>query len=390
MKTFKYALCAIGTALVLAGCGGGGDGGSSPNISLRVNNVKVVGDSIADSGTFGFKFSMQGSATEPMLIWTERIAAAYGAPALCPRYAATSATTVVPNPATAGCNSYAVGGGRINLPTAPTSPLSIPQQLKDLGAEKTYAGNDLLLVDGGGNDAADLTGAFLGIPADRGAAFAALVSTLVPAATVSAQLATGTAGAVNLGGLYMTALADKMYDAVKTSALDRGAPRVLVLNIPGITNTPRFLDTLDLVARANGGGTAGATARAQTDAVIRGWIVTFNQRLASRFAGNTNVAVVDFYTFFNDQAANPAKYGLTNVRTPACPVQSIGADGLAVYNAQTCTTTSLSATPPPAGATGGANWWRTYAFSDGFHPTQYGYQLLADQVTISLRAAGWL
>jgi outer membrane lipase/esterase len=389
MKTFKYVLCALGTALALAGCGGGSSSGSA-NVSLRVNNVKVVGDSLTDSGTFGFKFSMQGSATEPMLIWTERIAAAYGAPTLCPRYIATGATTVVPNPATAACNSYGVGGGRINFPSAPTSPFSIPQQLRDLAAEKNYALGDLLLVDGGGNDAADLTGAFLGIPTDRGAAFAALVSTLVPAATVSAQLATGTSGAVNLGGLYMTALADRMYDAVKTSALDRGAPRVLVLNIPGITNTPRFLDTLDLVALANGGGAAGATARAQTDAIIRGWIVAFNTRLNTRFAGNANAVVVDFYTFFNDQAANPAKYGLTNVRTPACPVQGVGTDGLALYNAQTCTSTSLSATTPPAGATGGANWWRTYAFSDGFHPTITGYQLLADQVNISLRAAGWL
>ena len=389
MKTFKYVLCALGTALALAGCGGGSSS-SGPNISLRVNNVKVVGDSIVDSGTFGFKWAMQGSATEPMLIWTERIAAAYGAPTLCPRYIATSATTVVPNPAAATCNSYGVGGGRINIPTAPTSPFSIPQQLRDLAAEKTYAGNDLLLVDGGGNDAADLTGAFLGIPSDRGAAFSALVSTLVPAATVSAQLATGTAGAVNLGGLYMTALADRMFDAVKTSALDRGAPRVLVLNIPAITGTPRFLDTLDLVALANGGGAAGATARAQTDAIIRGWIVAFNTQLNTRFSGNTNVAVMDAYTLFNEWAATPAKFGLTNVRTPACPVQGIGADGLAIYNPATCTSTLLSATTPPAGATGGANWWRTYAFSDGFHPTMYGYQLLADQVTIRLRTAGWL
>lgn len=389
MKTFKYALCALGAALALAGCGGGSSDNTSSTGS-RVTSIKVVGDSIADSGTFGFKFSMQGSATEPMLIWTERITAAYGAPALCPRYVATSATTVVANPSATACNSYAVGGGRINLPSAPTSAFSIPQQLKDLATEKVFTAGDLLLVDGGGNDAADLTGAFLGIPTDRGAAFAALVSSLVPSATVSAQLATGTTGAVNLGGLYMTALADKMYDAVKTSALDRGARKVLVLNMPAITNTPRFLDTLDLVALANGGGTAGATARAQTDAVIRGWIVAFNKQLTTRFTGNANTTVVDFYTFFNDQATNPAKYGLTNVRTPACPVQSIGADGLAVYNAATCTSTSLSATTPPTGATGGANWWRTYAFSDGFHPTMLGYQLLADQVNISLRAAGWL
>ena len=389
MKTFKYALCALGTALALAGCGGGSSDITSSTTS-RVTNIKVVGDSIADSGTFGFKWAMQGSATEPMLIWTERIAATYGAPSLCPRYVATSATTVVANPSAAACGSYAVGGGRINIPSAPTSPFSIPQQLKDLVNEKVYGAGDLLLVDGGGNDAADLTGAFLTIPADKGAAFAALVSSLVPSATVSAQLATGTAGVVNLGGLYMTALADKMYDAVKTSALDRGARKVMVLNIPAITNTPRFLDTLDLVALANGGGTAGATARAQTDAVIRGWITAFNKQLAARFAGNSNVVVVDFYTALNDQATNPSKYGLTNVRTPACPVQGVGTDGLAMYNPATCTSTLLSATTPPAGATGGANWWRTYAFSDGFHPTMYGYQLIADQVSVNLKAAGWL
>ena len=389
MKTFKYALCALGAALALAGCGGGSSDNTSSTGS-RVTSIKVVGDSIADSGTFGFKFSMQGSATEPMLVWTERVTATYGAPALCPRYVATSATTVVANPSAAACNSYAVGGGRINLPSAPTSALSIPQQLKDLANEKVFTAGDLLLVDGGGNDAGDLTGAFLGIPSDRGAAFAALVSSLVPSATVSAQLATGTTGAVNLGGLYMTALADKMYDAVKTSALDRGARKVLVLNMPSITGSPRFLDTLDLVALANGGGTAGATVRAQTDAIIKGWISAFNKQLATRFAGNANTVVVDFYTNFNDVSANPSKYGFTNVRTPACPVQSIGADGLAVYNAATCTSTSLSATTPPAGATGGANWWRTYAFSDGFHFTIAGYQLLADQVSTSLRVAGWL
>ena len=30
---------------------------------------------------------------------------------------------------------------------------------------------------------------------------------------------------------------------------------------------------------------------------------------------------------------------------------------------------SVSALTPPSGSTGGADWWKTYAFSDGFHPT---------------------
>jgi outer membrane lipase/esterase len=186
-------------------------------------------------------------------------------------------------------------------------------------------------------------------------------------------------------------LADKMYDAVKTQALDKGANKVVVLNMPGITNTPRFQATLDLVAAASGGGTAGATVRGQTEAVIKSWVEAFNKQLATKFAGNSNVVLVDFYTNFNDQIANPAQYGLTNVKTPACPSQGISpTDGLALYDAATCTSTSLSAQTPPAGATGGANWWKTYGFSDGFHPSMYGYQLLGQLVAKNLATAGWL
>jgi outer membrane lipase/esterase len=388
MKTWKYALSALGAALVLAGCGGGG--GETTATGSGVSNVKVVGDSLSDSGAFGFKWAMQGSASEPMLIWTDRIASIYGAPALCPRYAATSATTVVANPAATACGSYAVGGGRINIPTAPTSPFSIPQQLKDLATEKPFTAGDLLLVDGGGNDAADLVGAYLKAPFDGGAAYGGLLGTLLAPATVGAQLGAGPAGAANVGGLYMTALADKMYDAVKTQALDKGAKKVLVLNMPGITNTPRFQATLDLVAAGSGGGAAGATARAQTEAVIKSWVEAFNKQLSTKFAGASGVVLVDFYTNFNDQIANPAQYGLTNVKTPACPGLGIGTDGLAIYNPSTCTSTALSTQTPPVGASGGANWWKTYAFSDGFHPTAYGYQLLAQLVTKNLAAAGWL
>ncbi|MGA8515548.1 MAG: SGNH/GDSL hydrolase family protein, partial [Burkholderiaceae bacterium] len=331
--------------------------------------------------------------TEPMQIWTERVTALYGAPALCPRYGATSQSTVALNPAAATCTSYAVGGGRINIPTAPTSGFSIPQQLKDLSSEKAYAAGDLLLVDGGGNDAADLVGAYLGTATGTPAGIAAysgLLGTLLAPAVVGAQLGTGSAGFANVGGLYMTALADKMYDAVKADALDKGAKKVVVLNMPGITNTPRFQTVLASVAQANGGGSAGATARAGVEAVIKGWIVAFNNRLATKFAGNANVLVVDFYSNFNDQVANPSQYGLTNVTTPACPITGVDSSGLPAYDPPTCTSTALSAQTPPAGATGGANWWKTYAFSDGFHPTMYGYQLLAQLVTKNLATKGWL
>ena len=394
MKAFSRAWSAWGvatvTSVLLAGCGGGGGDGTPTSTEAGITTVKVVGDSLNDSGVFGVKFAMQGTAAEPMRIWTERIAAQYGTPALCPRYVATNATTVVPNPSTAACTSYAVGGGRINLPAAPASPLSIPQQLTTLAAEKAYTPGDLLLIGGGGNDAADLVGAYLKAPFDRAADYSGLLASLIGPAATGTQLAAGPAGAANAGGLYMTALANKMADAVRTSALERGARKVVLLNLPGINNTPRFQSTLDLVALGSGGGVAGATARAQTEAVIKSWIEAYNRQLASRFAGNANVLVVDFYSNFNDQIANPAQYGLTNVKTPACPAIGRGSDNLPEYNTATCTFASLSAQTPPPGSNGQADWWRSYAFSDGFHPTAYGYQLMAQMVTRSLATAGWL
>jgi phospholipase/lecithinase/hemolysin len=225
----------------------------------------------------------------------------------------------------------------------------------------------------------------LAASSDGGAKFAAMTGTLIAPATLGPMLMAGPTGVAQAGGVYMEKLADKFYDSIKVSALDKGAERVAVLNMPGITNTPRFQMVLGSIAAA-----AGATARAQSEALFKSWVETFNARLAAKVAGDKRIVLVDFYTAFNDQIANPAQYGLTNVKTPACPITGVGSDGLPTYNFQTCTASALSAMTPPAGATGGANWWQTYAFSDGFHPTPYGYQLLSQLVAKSLATAGWL
>jgi outer membrane lipase/esterase len=386
MKRIKLLASVLSAAALMFACGGGG--GSTASNS-GVTTVKVVGDSLADSGVFGFKWAMQGNTSNPMLLWTDRIAASFGG-TLCPRYVATSPSTAALNPAADACTSYAVGGGRINAATGPMTPFSISQQLKDLSTEKTYGASDLLLVVGGGNDAADLVGAYLNASTDSGAAYAGLIGTLVSPSVYGPLLSGGATTFAQAGGVYMQALADKFYTDIKTNALDKGATRVAVLNIPGITNTPRFQDTLNLVALANGGGINGGTARAQAEAVFKGWVEAFNARLASKFAGENRVIVVDFYASFNDQVVNPSQYGLTNVKTPACPSTGIGSDGLPTYAAATCTATSLSEQTPPSGATGGANWWKTYAFSDGFHPTIYGYQLIGQLVAKSLATKGWI
>lgn len=394
--SIRWKLAALSAAVMLAACGGGG--ADAPGSKVSIKSVKVMGDSLSDSGVFqgipgfGRVFSVQGSSSEPATIWTERMAALLGTPALCSFYKFTG-TTFVANPV-AGCTSYAIGGGRINNPASAggaASPQSIVTQLQQAGAVAgTYAASDLLLVDGGGNDAADLVGAYLKAASDGGAAYSALLSSVLPPATVAATLSTGATGAAQAGGLYMIALADKFYDAIKANALDKGAKQVAVLNMPGITNTPRFQMVLDSIAAASNSVAGGATARAQAEGLFKSWVVAYNQELASRAAGDTRVTVVDFYSNFNDQVAHPAQYGLTNVKTPACPASGVGSDGLPTYTFQTCTASALSAMTPPAGSTGGTDWWKTYAFSDGFHPTPYGYQLLGQLVSRSLADAGWL
>ena len=139
----KALWISLAAAWVLAACGGGG---ADTEPLAPVKTIKGMGDSLADSGTFGLKFTVQGAAPTgagSTPIWPERVASSYGA-TLCPRYVFTG--TAFNN--AAGCTSYAVGGGRINNFTAPTSPVSITKQISDAGADG-FSASDLLLIDGG-------------------------------------------------------------------------------------------------------------------------------------------------------------------------------------------------------------------------------------------------
>jgi phospholipase/lecithinase/hemolysin len=184
----------------------------------------------------------------------------------------------------------------------------------------------------------------------------------------------------------MARLADLFFDAIKAQALDKGAQKVVVLNAPDITLTPRFAAVLGGVSQSFGGGAAGQAAATQLQGLIRNWIGAFNTQLASRFNGVSSVAILDFYGVFTDQVTNPAKYGFTNVKDTACPVTGVGSDGLPSYSFPTCTASALSAKPPTGGT---ADWWKTYIFSDGFHPTPKGHELMADEVLKLVKAKGW-
>jgi phospholipase/lecithinase/hemolysin len=389
MKKHKLSafVVALGLAIV-AGCGGGGGSGSSIS---SITSVKVMGDSLSDSGAFhgipsaqdglgtGRIFSVQSSPGVTTQIWTERIAALVGDSQLCNYFQ--QAGTSAPQ---AGCASFAVGGSRINnrykTGLEGSDPFSVTKQMATAASLGNFKASDLLLIDGGGNDAADLFGAYLNAAADGGAAFAGIVtSTLSPVTAINTALAG--LDLATAGTLYMQTLADEFYNSIKTNALDKGATHVTVLNIPAITKTPRFQRVLAGVElQTSAAGRAGAELLANT------WIKAYNERLASKLSADSRVVVVDFYTAFLDQVAHPSQYGLTNVTDTACPQTGTDTDNLPTYTFETCTAANLSATAGKSSP----DWWKTYAFSDGFHPTPYGYQLMSQLVSRSLAQAGWI
>jgi len=340
--------------------------------------VKVFGDSLSDSGTFGLKFTVQGSAATgegSSDIWVDAVARQLQKDRLCPYFTFTGATFA----AGSGCTNYAIGGGRINNASNPADPRSILLQLQAAAqVHGTYTASDVLLITGGGNDAADLAGAVLGAtdPAGQQAYFDLLASALGAGGAAAVLASPDVAGVV-----YMTKLADMLADAIVVEAVNKGAAKVLVMNLPDIALTPRFNAVLAGVTL--GGGDAAAVK-----AMIQAWVNAFNQHLASRFAAGTSstkVAVLDFNTVFRAQVAAPASYGFTDGANTACPVTGTDSSGLPSYTFPTCTAAALSATANKPSA----DWWTTYMFSDGFHPTPLAHAKAADEALKVFTQRGW-
>jgi outer membrane lipase/esterase len=390
MRRWNWVALVAGCAVVLAGCGGASDGAdTAPKTS--VSSVKVFGDSLTDSGTFGYKFTIQSSdPANPFLIFPERVAASFGFNSLC-SFFKFNGTTFIPN---STCTNYAVGGGRVNNLTntdAPSNavPFSIPYQMA--AGSASLAANDLVIIDGGSNDLADITGAFLGASSQTGiATYQAALGTLLPAATVMAIIGTPSSTSLaTAGGAYAQALAQSLVAAINTNVLSKGVKKVVVVNSSDFTQTPRFQAVLAGIAAAY-----GTPQRDAVQAAVRAWIQAFNAGLAQGLTG-TGVQVFDFYTEGNRIFADPAQYSITNDTTPACPVVAGGVDTLTgqaslsfAVTVAACNSASMSASIP-VGETS-PDWWKSDAFSDNFHPTPLLHQLIAQSISLQLARAGWL
>ena len=101
------------------------------------------------------------------------------------------------------------------------------------------------------------------------------------------------------------------------------------------------------------------------------YLTYYDNQLAAGLNGTTGVIILEDYALSNDAAANPAKYGYTNVTATACANNAFGGSSI-VCNASNVV----------AGST-------QYAFSDSVHPTPYSHQKEADAAVALMVAAGW-
>jgi phospholipase/lecithinase/hemolysin len=319
----RGAWLALFAALAVVGCGGDDDGKGS--VGSNVNSIAVFGDSLSDLGTYqvGQVAAAGGGrfTTNPAKLWVEYVADYYGTSVTRNRTGGFGVPITV-----LGGTGYAEGGARVALqPGINCFPdgaggctlqgaLSRPvtqQMAAHLAANGgRIDGKQLILVLSGNNDM------------------------LVQAQTVSA--AGGTAAAVAAAQQAMGVAGATLATAIR-SLITAGATKVAVVMPFDVAQSPL-------------GESAGATSQA----LFQGLMLAFNGQLQGGLAGLSAVTVVSTTDFQYDMRANPAKYGMVNVRATACNVSVLPGQ-----SALFCSPATLVA----------PNAQNNFMFADGLHPT---------------------
>jgi phospholipase/lecithinase/hemolysin len=381
MKKFHVLTTALAAAAFLAGCGGNEAGDQSPRFAFT--QMVNFGDSLSDVGSYnvgavalqgGGHFSINGQGATGLLYtnWTEFLAAQLQLTQPCA--AETGLNTiqaivgVAPVPATfhdtgaSACLSYAQGGSRVTNPVGPGNAalvtVGVPSTYSNALGALTVPVHDQIqnyLTHGSGTFS----------PTALVTVLAGANDVFINVATVQAQIAGGVPAATAVGGAVtaMTAAADQLAADINTNILGKGATHVVVINVPDISVTPSAI-------------ASGASGQA----LVKQLVQAYNNELASKLTPSASLLYVDSYTAIEEEVANPAQYGLSNVDTAACTSSS----------SLVCTKASLIAAVTPTPLTDPATAANTYLFADSVHPTPAGYRLLAELVGEQLAIKGWL
>lgn len=324
--------------------------------SRRIRQVVVFGDSLSDVGTYkvgaiaqvgGGKFT-----TNPGPVWPETLGILLRARVTPYRQGFDGVVQIL------GGTGFAMGGSRVSQqpgigcnfdPTtgACTAALTIPvtQQIADYLAanDDRFNRDQLVLLLAGANDIFFQLGVFQ-----------ARVTAGVPVEEAQAQaLAAVQQAAFELVGQVQGILA-------------KGATRVVVLNLPEISETPF--------------GKAPETAPVKP--LIAGMVQTFNGTLKAGLKG-TGATLLDLHEEFDDVLDNPYRYLVREINVPACDPAKISA----ITNGLEQGGSSLFCSPLTLVQNGAA---LSYLFADSVHPTTLGHLIFTRFVLIGIWKRGLL
>jgi len=344
------ASAALAAVAGIAACGGDGDG------RMAVKSVTVFGDSLSDVGTYapatGDPANPGRFTVNPGNVWTQNVAAHYGL-TVTPNRALTldrdasgGATTEVGTATVVGGNGYAEGGARVAMLPSESgignNQLVAPVQdqvNRYLQTHQKFGDNELVLLTGGGND----------IYAQFSAVCWHTDDNNLGAGNTTLDIATA----------QIAAAAQAEVDIVKQIRAN-GAKVIVVVTQgnPIVSPFTRYYGSPEY--QATGCYTP------VTYEQVAAWTAQFNQIVQAGVASLPEVVVVDAQAAWGDVQANPARYGFTNLTEPACTTSS----------AAFCTAATLVA----------ADAAQTYFWSDAFHPTPHGHQVLSDRALAQLDA----
>ena len=386
MRNIKFVFTGIAFAALLTACGGG----DSTDNRIKFAQVVTFGDSLSDAGTYqvgdvaalgGGRFTVNGVSNN---IWTEALSANLGAGTQC-----AAQTGLLPNNGVKGaavtnnalCNNYAQGSSRVTavgsgplgvaLQKAPSNQInlgliadSIQNQInRHLAKVGTFGANDLVTVNGGGNDFFMQLGA-VGAAATGGAA-AQGEATIAgwPAATIAA-VGAGGADAVNAAsGAAVAAMGQaggELAAYIKSLIVAKGAKYVVVRNLGDLNGTP-----------------FGSTFNAGTRQLSTAMTTAFNSSLKQGLADVAGVIYFDDYARTQAILANPSAFGYSTATGFACGRDAFSQPGEVIGNSIICNAKTLV-----PGDTS------KYFFSDAVHPTPFAAQEAAAFTLKLMREAG--
>lgn len=349
------------------------------------DNMVMFGDSLSDGGNIALSQGLPilRWTTNPGLTAVENIGDYFGVPMA---------------PSLANGTDFAFGGAGLvnNTPEAgasaiPTLPMQLSMYMTATGGKADP--NALYGVWGGANDilyAATSTAVAAGIQATitqqvslgvqawiaanptlagNPAAVQQATASITAAVTaaVSAQIP-----AIEAANNISTLMdAQQAQAAIQNAALTElgmiqslgkaGARYVMVFNLPNIGLTPD--------AAAAEAASPGAAAQ------LTGLTLTFNNALNAGLAKTgVNIIPVNAFAILNELVADPARFGFTNVTTPAC-------SGTALACLPTGTTS-------PTGSNYQPGTENTNLFADGVHPTTAAHAMLAQYAESIITAPG--